>query len=230
MSKISNLIDNITGKTEADLKLKEQLTFLQKMGENKAEVFQNELKLMLSSDTIGNIEITGKRAFRYFDAQHVNISREVDRSIDKAIDDFFMGSAGVKAGFQKIVKQSLDGLIGNTSIGETTKHMFFVYPENFAVVRVDVKCYKYTFSSKDIFANNVENVFVYTMAKSIVDHTKLSVDELIYMVTEMIGSDKIEGVKDFVKELRSVWKMLEDDAREPANILTGIENGLLSVK
>ena len=87
--------------------------------------------------------------------------------------------------------------------------MFFVYPENFAIVRVDVKCYKYCFSSTGIIANT-ENVFCYTMAKSIVDHTKITIDELLYMVTEMIGADKIEEVEAFVNQLKKVWSLLEN--------------------
>lgn len=101
-------------------------------------------------------------------------------------------------------------------MGEHEEKMFFIYPENFAIVRVDVKCYKYCFSSSGIIANT-ENVFCYTMAKSIVDHTKVTIDELLYMVTEMIGADKLEEVKAFVKELKEVWNILED--KNPTNVL-----------
>lgn len=199
--------------------MKERFTFLQKMAETKSETFKNELKLMLSSDTIGQIEITGRRAIAYYDSQHVNISSKADESIGEAIDDFFTGSAGVKSGFQKIVKQALSGLIGNRSMGATEKHMFFVYPENFAIVRVDVKCYKYSFSKSGLLAKDVENVFIYTMAKSIVDHHTLSVDELLYLVTSMVGKENLDEVKDFITELKSVWAMLESSDKTPQQVL-----------
>lgn len=48
------------------------------------------------------------------------------------------------------------------------------------------------------------------MAKSIVDHTKITIDELLYMVTEMIGADKIEEVEAFVNQLKKVWSLLEN--------------------
>lgn len=48
-----------------------------------------------------------------------------------------------------------------------------------------------------------------TIAKSIVGHKKLTIDELLYMVTEMIGEVQSEEVKAFIKELKEVWKMLE---------------------
>lgn len=225
MAKISKLIDDITGKTEEDQRLSEQFTFLQKMAKAKSETFENELKLMLSSDTIGQVEIVGKRAFRYYNNQHVNISKSCDEAITDAIDDFFKGKDGVKDGFQKIVKQGISGLIGDTSIGENEEHMFFVYPENNAVVRVDVKAYKYTFSSKGVLAKDVENVFVYTMAKSIVDHTKLTRDELLYMVTEMAGAENAElaVVREFISELRECWKMLEEGDAAPEQVLAAAE-------
>ena len=124
---------------------------------------------------------------------------------------FFNGEDEVKQGFQKLIKTALDTLIGNTAMGEHEEKMFFIYPENFAIVRVDVKCYKYCFSSSGVIANT-ENVFCYTMAKSIVDHTKVSIDELLYMVTEMIGADKLDEVEKFVEKLKKIWNMLENKA------------------
>ncbi len=99
--------------------------------------------------------------------------------------------------------------MGNTSFGEQEEKMFFVFPENYAIVRVDVKCYKYQFSSKGIIANS-QNVFCYTMCKSIVDHTKLTIDELLYMVTEMAGAENIEKIEAFIIQLKNIWKMLEN--------------------
>lgn len=63
------------------------------------------------------------------------------------------------------------------------------------------------------------------MAKSIVDHTKVTIDELVYMVTEMIGSDKIEEAEAFVNQLKKVWKLPED--KNPKEVL---QAGLESVK
>ncbi|MDC6267020.1 hypothetical protein [Lysinibacillus fusiformis] len=106
---------------------------------------------------------------------------------------FFKGKERVIEGFKSIVETAFDTLIGNSSMGEYEEKMF-VYPENFAIVRVDVKFYKYTFSSKGIIAET-EKIFCYTMAKSIVDHKKLSVDELLYFVTEMMARKRLVRLK-----------------------------------
>lgn len=129
MAKISKLIDDITGQTEEDQRLLEQLAFLQEMAKAKSEAFETELKMMLSSDIIRPVEIIGERAFFYCNGQYVNISKNCDQAIADAINDFFQGKDSVKDAFRKLVKRGLSGLIENTSIGKHKEHMFFVYPE-----------------------------------------------------------------------------------------------------
>ena len=216
MTKIGKLIDDHTGKTEEEIRLKEQYCFLRRMASAKSETLENQLKLKLSDkEAVGELAIVGDKAFDYRSGQHVNISPHCDDAIAGAIDEYFEGSEGVKAGFRVLVKQGLSRLIENTSIGEIEDALVFVYPENCAIVRVDVMAYQYTFSSKGILANDVENVFVYTMAKSIVDHEKVSIDYLLYAVADMLRGDSDEDpdigqVMPFIEELRTCWKQLNE--------------------
>lgn len=224
MAKISKMIDDITGKTEQEQQLKERFSFLQKMAEGKTEQFKSELKVMLSNkESAGALEIVGDKAFFYNGGQHVNISNSCDDAIMDAVDDFFSGSGGIKEGFRKIVKQGLAGLIGNSAMGDTTQEMFFVFPENYSIVRVDVKAYKYNFSSKGVFFDDVENVFVYSMCKSIVDHKKVGIDFLLHCVVDMLSKGEnppgISEVQEFIRELKACWKMLDDCDVSPEEIL-----------
>lgn len=230
MAKIGKMINDITGSSDEETRTKEQLSFLLKMAKAKSETFENRLKLMLSNkESVGTLEIVGDKALEYRNGQHANISNSCDEAIASAIDEFFRGSSSVKAGFQKIVKQGLSRLIGNTSIGEAEDTMSFVYPENYSIVRVDVMAYKYTFSSKGVLANNVENVFVYTMAKSIVDHKKVGVDFLMHSVVDMLRGDSeedpdLEDVMPFIQNLRLCWSLLDEDAVSisKSNLLKGV--------
>lgn len=211
MSTIVNKIKDITGQTEKEKQLREQYTFLQKMAEAKCEQFKSELDKMFLSPEIEKCQVVGNRAIQYFSSQHVDISTNCSDSIKTAINMFFKGGDDVKSGFKELVEVALDTIISNTSIGEQEDKLFFVYPENFAIIRVDVKCYKYQFSSAGIISDS-QNVFCYSMCKSIVDHTKLTIDELLYMVTEMLGETNIEKVEAFIKQLKNVWKMLENSS------------------
>ncbi len=225
MAKISKMIDDLTGKTEEEQRLREQFTFLQKMARSKADTFETKLKVMLSNkEATGQLEIVGDRAFQYNNAQHVNISNACDSAIGEAVDDFFSGGDNVKEGFRKIVKHGLSGLIGDTSIGETETHMFFVYPENYSIVRADVMAYKYTFTSKGVLAKDVENIFVYTMAKSIVDHTKVGIDFLLHCVVDMMRKEDgstpdLKEVQGFIAELKACWKALDECNAAPEEVL-----------
>ena len=209
------LIYDLTGKTEEEIRMREQYSFLQKMASAKSETFENRLKLMLSNkESVGELEIVGDKAFEYHNGQHVNISRTCDDAIMGVIDEYFKGGKEIKADFQKLVKQGLSGLIRDTSIGETEEKLVFVYPENYSIVRVDVMAYKYTFSSKGVLAKDVENLFVYTMAKSIVDHRKVGIDFLMHAVVDMMrgGFDEepsLDEVMPLIKGLQMCWKLLD---------------------
>ncbi|MRX81418.1 hypothetical protein [Eggerthella guodeyinii] len=216
MAKISKMIDDLTGKTEEEMRLKEQLVFLQKMASAKSEIFENRLKRMLSTpEELGELEIVGGRALEYHSGQHVNISQQCDDAVAEEIVEYFKGSPEIKACFQKFVKRGLSGLMGDMSIGEIEKSLVFVCSEDYSIVRVDIIAYKYTFSSRDVLASNVENMLVYTMAKSIVDEKKVELDYLMRFVADMLrGADEdlpLGKTMLFVKSLRETWTMLNQD-------------------
>lgn len=214
MAKISEKIQSLTGNSNE--KIKEQFTFLQQMAQAKCEQFQAELKEMFMSEEVQKIQIVGKRAFKYYQSQHIDIKSGCNDKIEEAIDSFFEGEAGIKDGFKRIVSAAIEVFIGKSSIGESCDSMFWVYPENSAIVRVDLKVYKYEFIEKG-FISDCKNIFCYTMAKSIVDHRKLTQDELVYFITQMCkdeksGKVKLDEVKEYIQKLKEVWNLLEDGA------------------
>lgn len=224
MAKIADKINELTGNDENTQKMREQFEFLQKMASAKTAEFKAELEKMYLGNGTDKTQVTGNRSIRFYSAQHVDLHTGCDAAIDEAVKSFFEGSTGIKNGFMKLISCALDTLIGNSSIGEHQEDMFFIYPENNAIVRIDVKTYKYSFS-KGGFISNCENVFCYTMAKSIVDHTTLTKDELLYFVTQMCtgknnnneytaDEDKqvsLNEVMDFVKQLITIWNLLDQE-------------------
>ena len=225
MAKITRLIDDITGKTDKEREIRERFTFLQKMAEGKSAQFKDELRVMLSNKAKGGqIEVVGDVAYEYHSSQHVNISSKCDDVIMDAVGSFLKGSSGLKEGFETLVKQGLAGLIGNTSLGEAAEDMFFVYPENYSIVRVDVKAYRYNFSSKGLLADDVESLFVYAMCKSIVDHKTVSRDYLMHAVVDMMRTDpdadpNITAVMDFIKQLVACWQLLDECGVDDSDVL-----------
>jgi len=216
MAKIAKKINELTGNDEKERELKEQFSFLQKIAETKCQLFKSEIEKMFLSNEVKDLQVVGNRIVSYYSSQHVDITSKCDDAIFGAIDSIFKGKKGIKEGFKSIVKKSLESLIGNISMGETSKDMFFVYPENNAIVRVDVKFYKYQFS-KNGFIKNSENIFCYTMTKSIIDHTKITIDELLYFLTEMAPTEA--DIKEFIKEMKEIWDMLSNKDPEQVESL-----------
>lgn len=209
MAKIAQKINELLGNDEETRKKKEQFAFLQKMAQAKCAEFKAELEKGALGDK-NKIEIGGGRYFKYYSAQHVDLHSGANERIGEAVDSFFKGKEGLKDGFKNLITGALEVLINDTTIGEKQEDMFFIFPENNAVVRLDVKTYKYTFSNKGLVAD-CENVFCYTMAKSIIDHKTLNLDELLYFISDMSGAEgNIKVVDAFVDEITSIWAKLEN--------------------
>jgi hypothetical protein len=97
----------------------------------------------------------------------------------------------------------------STEVGEKEFRKFAVITENNAILRVDIRIWKRNFVQGGLFGE-WENVLVYYAAKSIVDHQKLTLDELTYYVTAMAGPNaKHEDVKNLIVDLKDIWASLE---------------------
>ncbi len=132
------------------------------------------------------------------------------KEMGSAIGDFFQGtSQGVKDGFQTVLTTAINSLLVSTEVGERTFRKFAIITENNAILRVDVRMWKRTFVQGGMFGE-WENVFVYYAAKSIVDHRKLTLDELTYYVTAMAGTNATKAeVKTLITDLKDIWAALE---------------------
>lgn len=216
MAKISNKIAELTGNDESVKKLREQYSFLYEMTRAKCAEYEAKLNEKLSDGGREKCEVVGGSAISCYKSQHVDIKVGCDLAVEAAINAFFKGRVVVKQGFQKLVMVALEALIKNTGIGVYEDELFFIYPENNSIVRVDVLAYKYTFSNAEI-VGDCENVFCFTMTKSIVDQTKLTKDKLLYFVTQMCrggdadGEEKVDlqEVMGFVKKLVEIWNLLD---------------------
>ena len=218
--KISEKLKELTGNSEREKQQREEFTLLKTLAEGKCSEFKMELENMLREDN--KLQIVGDRAIKWVSSQHIDLTQQLDQHISEAIDLFFEGKSGIKDGFKHLIKAALNAISNDTTIGEDQQEMFYIYPENFAIVRVDAKIYKYTFQQQGIITN-CKNVICYTLVKSIVDHTKLSKDELLYFITKMMngnsGDDaKLEDIKPFITELISVWNLLDEAKKSDVKV------------
>ncbi len=201
MGQLKKLLEGETGEQV------EKLQLLVNAAQTQLSEYRMQLREMfLNPAAEERIAIIGKRAIRYYEQYQANVHEGVDQGINEIIDNFFTGTKeSVKDGFKSLIKIALSTILGNVAVGQTHLAEYFVIPENNAFVRVDVMAWRYEFSSVAVIGK-VQNAFCYVFCKSIIDHTQITIDELIYLVSEMAGPNAtLESVKKLINELRDLW-------------------------
>ena len=217
MAAIKKMIDDFTGATEAELKQKENLEFLKNAASAHLEIAQAKIAASLKGEGEGieQLYIVPDSVMKAEYGYNVSSKEGMNEGLKSAIDLFFKGSKeDVKNGFQTLVQSALSALFADTTAGEQTKKLYFVTMEHNVFVRVDLYIWKYYFSQKGL-TDKVQQAFCYTFVKSVVDHTKVSEDTMIYLVSQYMGDD-IGKVKAFITEMNTLYKMLEGTNPEEA--------------
>jgi hypothetical protein len=222
MAILQKTLSNITGSDEAARKSKELLEILLEAANNRIKSFKDEIIDIYTDPRKQDFLIIGKRlAAEEYD---VRISVKNDSSFKDGmkgvISSFFQGTEeSVKKGFQDLLTGALDAFLINTEIGEKTFSKFSVITEYHAIIRVDIRLWQRTFLQTGVFGQQ-QNVLVYYMSKSIVDHRKLTLDELTYYMSQMAGPNaNLDTVKSFIIKIKEIWHLLD-----PNNIVPIIDN------
>ncbi|TWI77956.1 hypothetical protein IQ13_4198 [Lacibacter cauensis] len=211
---MASLIDKIVN--ASDEKVQERLQLLLATARGKLGEFELELQEMFRNPAAQeNVQIIGNRAFEQYKIYSVNISQTPAGAIREVLDKFFQGTEeGVKSGILGLVEIGLNTVLGNRIAGEVEQSMFFIIPDKLNLIRVDVRVWRYNFTSTDII-DTVENAFCYIFTKSIIDHKKLSPDELIYFISRISGGNfdealkLIDNLKILVEKLTELYKILQ---------------------
>lgn len=210
MSVISALRNGLNTSDADQRRQQEQLDFMLNAAKNKGEVFDNELRLSYSDPESQLIKIVGVPT--YYDHGYLaNVHEGADAGISSAVDTFFAGKDGaVKNGIHSLVTTAVNAILGNSSMGEQLDNKTFIALEHNAIVRVDVKFWRYNFSDKGVIGNT-QNVFCYSFGRSVVDHTAVPIDVLINLVSAEIGDDaaaayleKMEKIYQFQQRMDPV--------------------------
>lgn len=222
MATIKDVIKKFTGAdTEAE-KVRERLELLKNSAEAHLKIALQELKDSLrgQGDGIEALYIVPDSLVRADMGLHVAAKESMDDGLKSAVDLFFGGSKPeVKDGFRLVVQSALGALFADTTSGEQTKKLYFVTMESNAFVRVDVFVWKYYFGQKGL-CDDVQQAFCYAFTKSIIDHTKVSADTMVYLISQHVGDD-LEKVEAFVTEIRKLYGALKD--KDPINVAADIK-------
>jgi len=140
-------------------------------------------------------------------------------TIGDAIDGFFdIGNDGVKTsdalkkGFKSVVKGALDVFLGNTEAGQKEETKYFVYMHNNAVVRLDIKLFRWNFSGKG-FSDTYESVLGYYVCLSVVDVKILKTPEFVYLVSQY-ASGKEEETTKYIDQMTKLYARARKFAKD----------------
>jgi hypothetical protein len=209
---VEKLIRDFTGADEKSLQAKERLDLLKNSAEAHLKIAELHIAEMLhgTAGGISDLYIVPGSVQNFQQGYTCSSGETVDAGISTAVDQFFAGN--VKDGFKTIIQSALSALFADTTTGEQEKDYYFVTMEHNAFVRVDVHIWKYYFSQKGI-TDTLDQAFCYTFVKSIVDHQKVSLDTMVYLVSSQVGDD-LDKVKSFLSAMRQLYKDISDDSAE----------------
>lgn len=106
--------------------------------------------------------------------------------------------------FINVVTYALKKINKQSTIGEYKDEIVLIFPDNNSIARVDIKIYKYSFLT-DGFIQQCQNVFCYTLSKSVVDIAKIKKDEIMGFLSQMckdvLAEKGIEGINNLMNEV-----------------------------
>ncbi|KAG8775469.1 hypothetical protein FRC12_001474 [Ceratobasidium sp. 428] len=229
---VSVFRDEIRKADKANRKdLEEQLKFLVNSANDRLDKYQAELEHGFSDKTdVERRSVPGKRALRWVREYTLGVDSKAAEGISKAVNSFFnVGEKDnndarhdVLTGFKSIVETGLNAFLGNDHAGEHEEKKFFVFVQHNAIIRIDIKLWRYNFSGTGVMAES-ENVLCYIFCTSVVDRAALTLDELTFLLSEHAGDDKVEV---YVDKLVSVWnkmKLVDKETVRPVAQSNGLQ-------
>jgi hypothetical protein len=187
--------------------IKERLDLLLVAAKAKIRGYRDEInEQFLNPAMIDKIQIPGIRAIRFIEQYHVasssGFNQQVGDHMTQAIDAFFSiggkdqdTKKAIQGGVKALISTALDAFIGSTEAGESEERIYVVIPENNAFVRADIAVWKYHMSEKAL-GDNEDSAVAYVLCKSVIDHTKLTLDELIYLVSQTLTERPVKRYAD----------------------------------
>lgn len=243
MGSLAHLLKSNLG-VDNEKEIKEKLELLLVAAKEKIRGYREELNTQFTNPgQPEKMQIPGTRALRFVEQYHVasksSFHQQVSDHLTQAIDAFFAVGGrdtetrrAVQAGLKSLILIDLDRFIRGTEAGESEEKCYVVAPENNALTRTDIYVWKYQLSDNSLSANG-DMVVAYLLCKSVIDHSKITLDEFVYLVSDALASrshvpivevpisfgeipnpDKTAGRPARVELVRNV-RVLADEHRKP---------------
>ena len=164
----------------------------------------------------GKIEIVGDRLGEFARDYRVNFQDgDVGSGVQGIVDEIMnIGETSAQRLIAKTLNNALKSLFVSTVAGEEERQLFKVVFEKVAIVRYDLYVWRYTVRSDGLF-KQTKSVVAYTYARGVVDHSKVSIDELNDAIAQSMPDATLEEIAAFKLKLQEIYnaqKSLSPDA------------------
>lgn len=209
MAKIRKVLDDLSEQPEAREQAKKEAALLVEQANMKLDILENQLKdLFRNRELEGQIQIVGDRMGAFAREYRVNyedgnISDAVSSLVNQIMD---IGSEKAQQIISKAITNALNALFTNVVISEEEKRLFVIVLEGVALVRYDIYVWRKSESDSGLF-KHAESVVAITYARSVVDHTKVSDDELNDAIYRSLGTVSVNDIIEYKKSLIELFKL-----------------------
>lgn len=209
MAKVKDIIENLTGQTEARERAKKEVTQLVAQANAKLDAIESKLRDMFRNKELeSQMEIVGDRMGAFSREYRVNYSDgDLSKAVNELVDEIMtIGSESAQKIISKTIKNALNAMFTSVVTTEEEKRIFVVMLEGVALVRYDIDVWKSMEADSSIF-QHCQSVVAITYARSVVDHTKVSEDELNDAISRYLGGAEPEEVIEYKKKLIELLKL-----------------------
>ena len=204
MAKVKSLIDDLSGQTEARDRAIKEVNQMVQQANAKLDAMESKLRDMFRNKELeAQMEIVGDRMGAFSREYRVNYSDgDMSKAVDELVESIMgLGKGDTRSLITRIISNALNAMFTSVTTTEEEKRLFVVMLEGIALVRYDFDVWKSAEADSSIF-QHCQSVVAITYARSVVDHTKVSEDELNDAINTYLGGNvSIDEVIAYKKKL-----------------------------
>lgn len=227
MAKVKEMIDKVTGQSEERERAKKEVRELVEKANLKLNDMENKLREKFRNKELeSQMEIVGNRMGAFSREYRVNYSDgDVSKAVNELVGEIMnIGTDSAKNIVSKTISNALKAMFTSVVSSEEEKLMFVVMLEGVALVRYDIDIWKSAESDSSLF-KHCQSVVAITYARSVVDHTKITDDELNDAINSFLGNASIDQVIAYKKKLIELLKININTDKKVENAVLMSDSG-----
>lgn len=214
MAEVKKFIEKFSGQAEERDQAKREVSQLVTLATAKLDVIEARFRDMFRNRELeAQLEIVGDRMGAFSREYRVNYSDgDISNAVKELVESIMLiGHSDTRTIVCKVIENALHSIFASVSATEESKRLFIVILEGVSLVRYDIEIWKSAEQDSSLF-KHCQSVVAITYARSVIDHTKVSEDELNDAIFRFLGSSAtIDDIITYKKKLLDLLKLKADN-------------------